>query len=99
FLPLVDGLEGVGHDRVVHLAQVGDLHVLEGREAADQVPAPAADAHDGELNAFVGLLGRPEGGAGREGGGGGGAEELAPVERGHGWTSPGERGMGRGYTA
>ena len=91
-LALVDRFQRVGHVGVVDLADGDDVHVVEDGEAADEVTAAAADAHDGEVDAFVGLLGGARGGGGGEGDGGGrggGFQELAAVECGHGGTSCG----------
>src|SRR5262249_23550833 len=55
------------------------------REAADQVPAAAAHAHDGEHDALVGVVRGARGGQGRQpgGGGGGGGQETTAGQRGH----------------
>src|SRR5262249_19220547 len=86
----VDGLQRVGDDVGIGVADGGDLDVLEGGEGADVVLAPAAHAEDGEAERFVGLVGGRGGGQGGQPGGGrgGGGEEAAAVER-HGESAPG----------
>src|SRR5204862_8340647 len=81
-LPLVPGGQRLGRrgdDVEVGVTHVGDLDVVEGGEAAEQVLAAVANAEDGQY----GLPPGPVGGAGGGEGGQGssrGAEEGAAVE-------------------
>jgi hypothetical protein len=59
FLPGVDGLLGVGNDVVVDIADVSDVDVLEGRKAANEVAATAANALTARLTRLLGCCAAP----------------------------------------